>query len=1024
MPVGNIIVPEQKRTSIRFLLLVSILLIGLLGSGIWLAYKLSGNDFADQIIEFWSWLDDPSETTNELLDSDRQRTQYQELHADLMKSLESEQSEKLLDYGRSKFRDQIVLSVSRAEEAFDDGDIDNALRILKLSSDQWREAITEIQANFSESSNLDNIQTVLFDKEQENASQNSSVRASASMNVVNVNDEEPSLVNSTQIDEKTFANVIQSTPINKQRTSGTISNPQIPPKIGQEKTPTPSQLDTLDSTIATTAQVEPIDSPDKIERIGNDYLPDESQRISEAEAITSATVDENSVKMTVNLNESAGADVAALELQPENESAQSSADETTNSLPNSTRGSDESINLPESIAPTEVVDTATAEQKSTQQTIGQDKTLNSEVAALELQPEVESAQSSADETINSLPNSTRGSDESIAPTEVVDTATAEQKSTQQTIEQDKSLNSEVAALVLRPEIDSAQSSADETIYLLPNSTRGSDESINLPESIAPTKVVATATVEQKSTQQTIEQDKTPISEVAALVLQHQTETIESPLDETLISRTDSNVDGEESKQLLKVASSTEKANTANGNEKSIEQTVELEDLSGTEVAALIPPSATEIVDPITDSSTRSKSDSSDENGQLKKLQYENSDVELARMIPDLQNNQKIVPHNDSIVKRVLLNRQKAQEAYQEQDFNEAKRLIATALADAKTAAEQEHEYFKLNLTIAKEAYSKQNPDTAKEAIERAVSLRPNSHEALYWQQKIEILPIFLEAQQDAELARSSGDPQAEIDALERVVLYSSNADEAAQRITELKQEIRDRKFANTINRGLQALSDGDLEQAKRNLAQAQKQRPNSSDTAKLQNQVTEAELQQTISRHLATANNAWEEDDWKNALIHYQKVLAIDPRLDEALQGREFASKITALQARIDEFLVKPHRLSSPNIATAAKSAVKDALAFGVFSPALKLSTESLSNAILEWQTPIPVRILSDGETDIGIRGVGRIGKTLGRSIELLPGTYVFEGKRKGFRSTLVEMVVKNNNDDLMEVTVICSERS
>ena len=889
MPVGDSIVPKQKRTSFRVLLLVSILLIGLLGSGIWLAYKYSGNGIADKITDFWSWLDDPSEATNELLDPDRQQTRYQELHADLVKALESEQSERLLDYGRAKFRDQIVFSLSRAEEAFDDGDIDNALRILELSSDQWREAMSEIEAIYSESSNFDELQTVWFDEEQEKAFDNSSVLATGSMPVLNVNEDSSSVI-STQFDEKTFANVIQSTPIDKQRTSGTISNSQLPPKIGQEKTSTPSQRGALDSSAATASQFEPIDSPDKTELKGINYLSDESQQISEAEALTPSTVDENLGEMTVGLTESAGAEVAALELQPENETAQSSADETKISQLNSTRDPDDSINLPETVSPTEMVVTATVEEKSTEQTGEQDETLSSEIAALELQP--------------------------------------------------------------------------------------------------------------------------------------QTETTESAPDETLISLTDSNVSGEESKQLLKVASPTEKANTAIVKEKSIEQTVDLENSSGTEVAALIPQSATEIADPITDNSTRSKLDLSDDNGQLAKLQYENSDAELARMIPVLQNNQAIVPHNDSIVKRVLLNRQKAQEAYQEQDFNEAKRLIATALADAKTAAEQEHEYFKLNLSIAKEAYSKQNPETAKQAIERAVSLRPNSHEALYWQQQVEVLPKFLEAQQDAKSARSSGELEAEIDALERIVLYSSNADEAVHRITELKQEMRDRNFANTINRSLQALSDGDLEQAKRNLAQAQKQRPYSSDTANLQNQITEVERQQNISRHLAAAKNAWEKDDWENTLINYQQVLAIDPRLDEALRGHEFALKIITLQARIDEFLVKPHRLSSPKIAAAAKSAIKDASAFGIFSPALKLSTESLSSAILEWQTPVPVKIVSDGETDIGIRGVGKIGKTLERSIDLLPGTYVFEGKRQGYRSTLVEMVVENNIDDLMEVTVICSERS
>ena len=52
------------------------------------------------------------------------------------------------------------------------------------------------------------------------------------------------------------------------------------------------------------------------------------------------------------------------------------------------------------------------------------------------------------------------------------------------------------------------------------------------------------------------------------------------------------------------------------------------------------------------------------------------------------------------------------------------------------------------------------------------------------------------------------------------------------------------------------------------------------------------------------------------------------------------------------------------------------------------------------------------------------IGRTRARTIELRPGEYVFEGKREGYRSKLVEVVVQANAGAPVEVRIVCDERS
>lgn len=140
--------------------------------------------------------------------------------------------------------------------------------------------------------------------------------------------------------------------------------------------------------------------------------------------------------------------------------------------------------------------------------------------------------------------------------------------------------------------------------------------------------------------------------------------------------------------------------------------------------------------------------------------------------------------------------------------------------------------------------------------------------------------------------------------------------------------------------------------------------------------------------------------------------------------GSGLAARIVAAQRAADDFLARPERLGSPSVAGAVRETLRGAKALAPLSARLETSAGALERAIEAGQTPVPVRILSDGRTEIGIRGVGRVGRTEERVIELRPGDYVFEGKRPGYRSRLVEVTVQAGGDAPVEVRIVCDERS
>ena len=71
--------------------------------------------------------------------------------------------------------------------------------------------------------------------------------------------------------------------------------------------------------------------------------------------------------------------------------------------------------------------------------------------------------------------------------------------------------------------------------------------------------------------------------------------------------------------------------------------------------------------------------------------------------------------------------------------------------------------------------------------------------------------------------------------------------------------------------------------------------------------------------------------------------------------------------------------------------------------------------------TPLPVRFNSDGKTFIRVLRVGEVGETRGREVNLPPGTYDIEGRRKGYKTKIVPIEVLPDQNN--QVTIVCDEK-
>ena len=414
--------------------------------------------------------------------------------------------------------------------------------------------------------------------------------------------------------------------------------------------------------------------------------------------------------------------------------------------------------------------------------------------------------------------------------------------------------------------------------------------------------------------------------------------------------------------------------------------------------------------------------SSEDSAQQMRDKYEQTLERIDAALKAWQTNRSIVPGFDQSQDLILQSRGKAVQAYLDVDYGEAIRLAEQALAEVESVRQLEQEYFDLNLNLAKLAYDSEDFNGATDAIILALALRPEHVEAQSLQERIEQLPELISARRDATDAHHAGRLQDEINALYRVLQFRPDEGETLNRIATAKQQLQDRNFNRLISQGHQALTKGSLPEARQALNKAEKLKPQHGESKRLSQKIELIERNNKVSELVAAAEQAAAEDDWHSMQQKLKEVLQLQPELNEAVQGYELASMIIAAQRILDDFVARPHRLSSSNIAAAARQQINRVQPLLEVSPHLRSTVEALESELVKWQQPVPVRVLSDGETHIKVRGVGIIGTTIDRVVMLRPGTYQFEGMRAGFRNKIIEVKVSADAEVSTEVEIMCDE--
>lgn len=343
----------------------------------------------------------------------------------------------------------------------------------------------------------------------------------------------------------------------------------------------------------------------------------------------------------------------------------------------------------------------------------------------------------------------------------------------------------------------------------------------------------------------------------------------------------------------------------------------------------------------------------------------------------------------------------------------------TQLAQSMIVDSQQQ--FEAAFTNAQNAYDADSYSDARLHIANALMLNNQSEEAATLSGKINSLPDILLLLEQANTARVENNNEKEISLIEEIIKLVPERESAVERERVLVEIINRKKFKLNITQSYKAIEQGNAGRAKQRLIAAKKIYPDRREIGDVTIAIQELEKKQRLEKYQQAAQTAIAADDW--VTVKQQLELALRERVDDKQIQKSLAdaTAIIILRNDLDQHIDNPYRLSNRLVVSTAQARIAEAKPFIDVSPSLNKKTETLSRLIESMSKKVAVEIISDNQTNIIVRGVGIVGITQSKTIQLAPGRYKFEGKREGYKSKLIDVLISYDKISF-RLSVICDE--
>ena len=361
-------------------------------------------------------------------------------------------------------------------------------------------------------------------------------------------------------------------------------------------------------------------------------------------------------------------------------------------------------------------------------------------------------------------------------------------------------------------------------------------------------------------------------------------------------------------------------------------------------------------------------------------------------------------------------------AYLEKDYVAAETNYLDAISVVEPLFDRIEPEFQKALTAAQAAFDAGDRPEALRLYELAVAITPNSPVARAGYERTRNLQSVMRLVEQGLAYEKDIELEAAEASFQQAVSLDPLWEPAVEGLTRVQTTRVKMEFDQRMSEGLNALSAGDYLAARAAFRMAERLIPGSPEPADGLLQVDQGLRLENIRVLEQEAQSLEQDEHWEAVATTYEEILKIDSSLSFAIDGLAHAREMSALHAKLDEYLGNPDKLSSPSVMQKATLLVVDVTRMQEIGPRLAAQRDELSRLLKRAVTPVQVALVSDNLTSVSVYKVGNLGNFTSRELALRPGTYVAVGVRPGFRDVRLEFRVAPEIE-MQPVVVRCEER-
>jgi len=360
--------------------------------------------------------------------------------------------------------------------------------------------------------------------------------------------------------------------------------------------------------------------------------------------------------------------------------------------------------------------------------------------------------------------------------------------------------------------------------------------------------------------------------------------------------------------------------------------------------------------------------------------------------------------------------------YSASNYGEVESVLAQINASVATISLDYENAYTAPYESALLAFKNDDISGAFNSNRLSLTTNPDFDKAKVLQQRIDVYNDVQDAYEQARVGRVENNIQKQRDAYAKIVSLDPFREDAKQALDAIERQLLDSRFNALLAKANKAIEVRDFNAATQHINEAKTLKSSSSELSiiskKLSSLIAGSE-QQKFENQVTLFADA---DEWKTVQLLASKGLTSFSTSPTLLKAKQDADAIINASKRIDAYQQKPERLSDDNIRNLAQQDIEQARNYADRSAKLRAQITSLEQIIDDINQPRPVTITSDNDTYIKVLGVGLVGETKSKTIQLKPGIYRLEGSREGYRSVIKEIIVSPSANNLT-VHVECTEK-